>query len=337
MLQLAKQDDSLIMSSSIHSPVKDFEDPYVKPEMVAKNFARSYPTPPRDGYQAFVLAMGRIFGCCGIFCICENPYKTVGQGEVGLVQTFGALSRTVEPGTSYVNTWSEKLTKVNIKVNTRELPPQSCFTRDNLSVQITSVVYYNIIDPQKAIFSISDIHTAIVERTQNTMRDVIGGRVLQDVVEKREEIAESIEHVISKTAFAWGVNIESILIKDLTLPHSVQDSFAKAAEAKRIGEAKIINAKAEVESAKQMRKASDILSSPAALQIRYLDALQNMSRNPGTRVIFMPSADAIEKIVHSHQRQEPSSQRLDAPEEVSANNTGRQIVDTVLMQEAFRE
>lgn len=319
------------MSESSHSIVKE---PEVQPEMVVKNFAKLFPTPPADSYQNFITTMGRIFGCCGVFCcVCENPYKTVDQGEVGLVQTFGSLSRTIEPGTSYVNTWSERLTRVNIKVNTTELPPQSCFTRDNLLVTVTSVVYYNIIDPQKAIFSISNIHTAINERTQNTMRDVIGGRVLQDVVEKREEIADSIGEIISKTAFSWGVHIESILIKDLTLPRSVQDAFAKAAEAKRIGEAKIINAKAEVESAKQMRKASDILSSPAALQIRYLEALQNMSRNPGTKVIFMPSADAIEKIVHlqgghqQHFQQDP----------VSPNNTGRQIVDTLSMQEALKD
>lgn len=309
---------------------------YSKPEMVIKDFARTYPTPPQDSYQLFISTMGKIFGCCGVFCcFCQNPYRTVDQGEVGLVQTFGALSRTIEPGTSYVNTWSETLTRVNIKINTRELPPQSCFTRDNLSVSLTSVVYYNIVDPQKAIFSISDIHSAIVERTQNTMRDVIGYRVLQDVLEKRDEIAEAIEKIISKTAAAWGVNIESILIKDLTLPASVQDSFAKAAEARRIGEAKIINAKAEVESAKQMRKASDILSSPAALQIRYLDALQNMSKNPGTRVIFMPSADTIEKIVHSH-----AGLTL-APPPIAEEPTGgfseRDMVHNLLMQEAFRD
>ncbi|SGZ50047.1 CIC11C00000004587 [Sungouiella intermedia] len=310
-------------------------DAYFKPEMVAKDFAKTYATPPPNGYQNFIAGLGKVFGLCGMFCFCcDNPYQTVNQGEVGLVQTFGALSRTVEPGLSYVNTWSEKLFRVNIKINTKELPPQSCFTRDNLSVSITSVVYYNIIDPQKAIFSISDIHSAIMERTQNTMRDVVGSRVLQDVVEKRDEIAESIAEIISKTAYTWGVHIESILIKDLTLPQSVRDSFAKAAEAKRIGEAKIINAKAEVESAKQMRKASDILSSPAALQIRYLDALQNMSRNPGTRVIFMPSADLIEKIVHL----QGAHQGMNSiPEEVTPDNTGRQIANTILMQEAMRE
>lgn len=304
------------------------KEAYLKPEMVAKNFAKTYPTPAPNGYHRIIENFGSCFGACGMFCCCcENPYKTIDEGEVGLVQTFGALSRTLEPGLAYINTWSEKLYRVNIKVITKELPPQSCFTRDNLSLSVTSVVYYNIVDPEKAIFSISDIHSAITERTQNTMRDVVGTRVLQDVVEKRDEIADSIAEIILKTAFAWGVHIESILIKDLTLPESVREALSKAAEAKRIGEAKIINAKAEVESAKQMRKASDILSSPAALQIRYLEALQNMSKNAGTRVIFMPSADAIERIVHLSGRQESVE---------DSHATGR-MVDNLLIQEAIRE
>lgn len=291
------------MSQSIHSSFDAdqykntvTQQPLIKPEMVLKNFAREYPLPEAGSYQNFLMSMGKLFGSCGIFCcLCLNPYKLVDQGEVGLVQRFGALARTVEPGMTYVNTWAEKLTRVSVKVNIREIPAQSCFTRDNVSVIITSVVYYNIIDPQKAIYSISDIHNAIVERTQTTMRDVIGGRVLQDVVEKRDEIAESIEHIIAKTAFEWGVNIESILIKDMTLPDKVMSSLSMAAEAKRIGEGKIINAKAEVESAKLMRKAADILASKPAMQIRYLDALQNMSKNAGSRVIFMPSLQEVEK------------------------------------------
>lgn len=323
---------------------KDFsasKDPYLaaKPEMVFKNFAKTYPTPPHNTYQKYITCCGEFFGVMGMcyLCPCKNPYNTVNQGEVGLIQTFGALSRTVEPGISYVNIFSEDLTKVNVKVNTRELPPQSCFTRDNLSISITSVVYYNIVDPQKAIFSISDIDRAIIERTQNTMRDVVGGRVLQDVVEKRDEIASSIEAIISKTAAEWGVHVEAILIKDMHLPPSVQDSFAKAAEAKRIGEAKIINAKAEVESAKQMRKASDILSSPAALQIRYLEALQAMSRAPGTKVIFMPSADGIEKIVHSKGPNQGSGYHPPIEEEPATDEAARRINEHFSMQEAFND
>jgi len=322
--------------------------PTIRPEMVVKDFARTYDIPAPNTYQNFVSSAGKLFGSCGIFCfLCSNPYKEVEQGEVGLVQTFGALSRTVEPGLSYVNTWSEKLTRVSIKINIREIPAQKCFTRDNISVIITSVVYYNIIDPQRAIYSIANIHDAIIERTQTTLRDVIGGRTLQEVVEKREEIAESIEHVIAKTAFDWGVNIESILIKDLTLPDKVQSSLSMAAEAKRIGEGKIINAKAEVESAKLMRKAADILASKPAMQIRYLDALQNMAKAPGTRVIFMPSSQEVERLATSNVGDIPKGPSgkdkpfdLDEDNDWAGHDVGisneKHIRDTVALQEALK-
>lgn len=326
-------DSDIYQGKSQPAPIK-------RPEYISTHFATTYPVPEPNTYQRILENCGSFFGIWGTFCFCcSNPYKEVQEGEVGLIQTFGKLSKCCEPGLNYVNTWSEKLIRVNIKTIINEIPAQSCFTRDNVSVTITSVVYYNIIDPQKAIFSISNIHDAIVERTQTTLRDVIGNRVLQDVVEKREEIADSIEQIISKTAFDWGVNVESILIKDLQLPSSVQSSLSKAAEARRVGEAKIINAKAEVESAKQMRKASDILSSPAALQIRYLDALQNMSKNPGTRVIFMPSSDTIEKIVHNPSGGHHQTQSLN---KIPENNTGnglntKDITNNLALQEALRE
>ncbi|KAG7663969.1 uncharacterized protein J8A68_002530 [[Candida] subhashii] len=326
------------------------QEPPVTPEMVAKKFAKVYDNPPMGTYQNFIAGAGAIFGRCGMFCfLCENPYREVDQGEVGLVQTFGRLNRVVEPGLNYVNTWSESITKVSIKINIREIPAQKCFTKDNVSVIITSVVYYNIIDPPKAIYSISNIHEAIMERTQTTLRDVIGGRILQDVVEKREEIAESIEHIIAKTAFDWGVQIESILIKDLTLPDKVQSSLSMAAEAKRIGEGKIINAKAEVESAKLMRKAADILASKPAMQIRYLDALQNMAKSPGTRVIFMPSAQEVERMATANISGGVSSgkeraQDLDEDTDWAAHGTpqqdlshSRQMTDIVAMQEAMHQ
>lgn len=328
------------------------QEPPVTPEMVAKKFAHVYEMPSTGKYQRFITGVGTIFGKCGMFCfLCENPYREVDQGQVGLVQTFGRLSRVVEPGLNYVNTWSETLTRVSIKINIREIPAQKCFTKDNVSVIITSVVYYNIIDPPKAIYSIADIHEAIIERTQTTLRDVIGGRSLQDVVEKREEIAESIEHIIAKTAFDWGVNIESILIKDLTLPDKVQSSLSMAAEAKRIGEGKIINAKAEVESAKLMRKAADILASKPAMQIRYLDALQNMAKSPGTRVIFMPSAQEVEKMATANigsgvSQGKERAQDLDEDTDWAAHGPGgdssgglgdsRQVTGIVAMQEALQ-
>jgi regulator of protease activity HflC (stomatin/prohibitin superfamily) len=163
-------------------------------------------------------------------------------------------------------------------------------TKDNVTVHLTSVIYYHITSPHKAAFGISDVRQALVERTQTTLRHVVGARVLQDVIERREEVAQSIGEIIEDVASGWGVKVESMLIKDIIFSNELQDSLSMAAQSKRIGESKVIAARAEVESAKLMRQAADILSSAPAMQIRYLEAMQAMAKTANSKVIFLPGA-----------------------------------------------
>ena len=179
---------------------------------------------------------------------------------MGLVTRFGRFSRAVDPGLVCINPLSETLIQVDVKIQIVEVPKQICMTRDNVSLQLTSVIYYRINSPHKAAFGISNIRQALVERTQTTLRHVIGARNLQDVIERREEIATDIRAIVEETASGWGVDVESMLIKDIIFSQELQDSLSMAAQSKRTGEAKIIAARAEVESAKLMRQAADILS-----------------------------------------------------------------------------
>jgi erythrocyte band 7 integral membrane protein len=135
---------------------------------------------------------------------------------------------------------SEKLQQVDIKITVVEVPPQVCMTKDNVNVHITSVIYYHIVNPYKATFGIGSVRTALIERTQTTLRHVLGARVLQDVIERREEIAQSIEEIIAEVATTWGVKVESILIKDINFSRELQDSLSMAAQSKRIGESKVL-------------------------------------------------------------------------------------------------
>ena len=164
-------------------------------------------------------------------------------------------------------------------------------TKDNVTLHLTSVIYYHITSPHKAAFGISNIRQALVERTQTTLRHVVGARVLQDVIERREEIAQSIGEIIEDVASGWGVQVESMLIKDIIFSNELQDSLSMAAQSKRIGESKVIAARAEVESAKLMRQAADILSSAPAMQIRYLEAMQQMAKTANSKVIFLPATN----------------------------------------------
>lgn len=164
-------------------------------------------------------------------------------------------------------------------------------TKDNVTVHLTSVIYYHITSPHKAAFGITNIRQALVERTQTTLRHVVGARVLQDVIERREEITQSIEEIMDDVSSGWGVRVESMLIKDITFSTELQESLSMAAQSKRIGESKIIAARAEVESAKLMRQAADILSSAPAMQIRYLEAMQAMAKSANSKVIFLPGVN----------------------------------------------
>jgi hypothetical protein len=174
--------------------------------------------------------------------------------------------------------------KLPLLMKIAEVPKQICMTRDNVSLQLTSVIYYQIVSPHKAAFGISNIRQALIERTQPTLRHVVGARVLQDVIERREEIAQSIGEIIDEVASGWGVRVESMLIKDLVFSQELQDSLSMAAQSKRIGESKVIAARAEVESAKLMRQAADILSSAPAMQIRALEAYQAMAKTSNAKV-----------------------------------------------------
>jgi len=243
-------------------------------------------------YGPFIHGLGGGLGFCGAipccFC-CPNPFKRVDQGEVGLVTKFGRFERAVDPGLVKVNPLSERLTTVDVKIQIVEVPRQVCMTKDNVTLNLTSVIYYHITSPHKAAFSITNVRTALVERTQTTLRHVVGARVLQDVIERREEIAQSISEIIESVATGWGAQVESMLIKDIIFSNDLQDSLSMAAQAKRIGESKVIAARAEVESAKLMRQAADILSSAPAMQIRYLEAMQSMAKSANSKVIFLPA------------------------------------------------
>jgi erythrocyte band 7 integral membrane protein len=242
-------------------------------------------------YGSMIDMLGRCIGTCGaVPCcvVCPNPYKPVAQGNVGLVTKFGRFARAVDPGLVKVNPLSENLIQVDVKIQIVEVPKQVCMTKDNVNLTLTSVIYYHITSPHKAAFGISNIRMALIERTQTTLRHVIGARVLQDVIERREEIAQSIREIIDETATGWGVQVESMLVKDIIFSQELQDSLSMAAQSKRTGEAKVISARAEVESAKLMRQAADILSSAPAMQIRYLEAMQSMAKTANSKVIFLP-------------------------------------------------
>jgi len=248
---------------------------------------------PLNLYSVSRMALGGIIGCLGAipccFC-CPNPYKKVQQGEVGLVKHFGRFTHIAQPGLVHLNPMTESITAVDIRIQVQVLPQQVIFTRDNVSVRVDSVLYWRIFDAPTATFSVDNVTYALIERAQTTMREVCSVRDLQEMLTHRDQMADEIKHIIESTAHSWGIEIESILIKDIIMGPELQENLSAAAVAKRQGASKVISAQAEVEAAKLMREASDILSTPAAMQFRYLETLQRMASHAQSRVIFVPTS-----------------------------------------------
>ncbi|KNZ78622.1 Putative band 7 family protein [Termitomyces sp. J132] len=223
-------------------------------------------------YGSMLQALGTCTGFVGAIPCCPfpNPFRNVQQGSVGLVSRFGQFYKSVDPGLVYVNVCTESLRVVDVKIQISPIGRQTVITRDNVNVEIDSVIYFQITNPYRAAFGISDLRQAL------------------SVVTEREAIAYEIAEIVGDVADKWGVAIEGILIKDIIFSAEVAASLSSAAQQKRIGESKVIAARAEVDAARLMRQAADILASPAAMQIRQLEALQTMAKSSGSKVIFVP-------------------------------------------------
>jgi len=241
-------------------------------------------------YGSLMQCLGSVVGLLGAFpcCPCPNPFKEVQQGSVGLVSRFGQFYKSVDPGLVQVNVCTESLRVVDVKIQISPIGRQTVITRDNVNVEIDSVIYFQICNPYRAAFGISDLRQALVERAQTTLRHVVGARAVQSVVTEREAIAFEIAEIVGDVADKWGVAIEGILIKDIIFSAEISASLSSAAQQKRIGESKVIAARAEVDAARLMRQAADILASPAAMQIRQLEALQQMAKSANSKVVFVP-------------------------------------------------
>lgn len=251
-------------------------------------------------YEKIVDACGNAWGFLRsyVFCYytcCIPAYFPVDEGKKGVIQKFGKLKEIAEPGLHYVNPFSETLTQIDTKTITLDLEKQVAMTKDNLSIVIDAVVYYKIIDIEKAVFKVKSVSNAITQLSHATLRNVIGTRVLQECLEHRDELATSIKDEVAPYVKEWGIDIGSIKIKDIKVPQEIATALSSEAISKTKAKALIITADANVESAKRMKEASDLLSTPSAMQIRYLQTLEHLGNSENAKLIFVPPGDSFDQ------------------------------------------
>jgi len=237
--------------------------------------------------------------CCGLFggffknwiccCFCKSPYHIVQEGNVGVVQKFGKFSKLYAPGLYYINPCTETMTFVDKREKVLDIRRQLCMTKDNITVIVDAVIYYQVLDSYKSLFSIENLRFSIAELCYTSLRDVFGMVTLQQALEDRDHLAKKLEEFMDEASLTWGVDISKCLIQEILFTEELQKSLATAATAKRLAESKIIGAQADVQAARLMRNASDILNTPAAMQVRYLEAITNVAKAGNPKVVFFPA------------------------------------------------
>jgi regulator of protease activity HflC (stomatin/prohibitin superfamily) len=220
--------------------------------------------------------------------------KVVNQYERGVKLTLGKFEGVMEPGLRLVVPIIQSWYRVDMRVKAVDVPEQESITKDNITVGINAVIYYKVADSKKAIIEVEDYFYAVTQLAQTTMRNIVGEVELDELLSKRDKISEQIRHIVDKATDPWGIKVDSVELKDITLASDMKRVIGKQAEAEREKRAVIIKAEGEVISANNMAKAAKILSgAEGALHLRTLQSINNISADQSNTVIFAVPLEAL--------------------------------------------
>jgi len=216
-----------------------------------------------------------------------SAIKIINEYERGIKFTLGRYSGIMGPGLNFVIPILQAYRKLDIRIKTVDIPKQEVMTKDNVPVRVNAVVYFEVKDPEKAVLNIQDYTYAVAQYAQTALRDIIGNKSLDEVLSKRDQIAEEIELVVDKATDPWGLNVTGIKMQDVELPENLKRTMAKQAEAERERRGTVIKALGEVEASANLAKAAKTLAtSPGALHLRTLNTLNDLSSDQSNTVIF---------------------------------------------------
>lgn len=220
--------------------------------------------------------------------------RQINQYELGLMFTMGKFSGIRTPGWKVVIPVFQHLRKVDMRVKAVDVPHQQAITKDNISVGVNAVIYYKVSEADKAILNVEDFFYAVSQLAQTTMRNAVGEVELDDLLSGREKISERIRSVVDAASDDWGIKVDNVELKDVTLPSDMERTIAKQAEAEREKRAVIIKAEGEVQAATNMAKAADILGgSSGALHLRTLQSLNDLSSDQSNTVVFATPIEVL--------------------------------------------
>jgi regulator of protease activity HflC (stomatin/prohibitin superfamily) len=225
-------------------------------------------------------------------------FKVLPEYERAVIFRWGRLARGIVggngPGVIIILPLIDRMIRVSMRTVTMDVPPQDVITRDNVTVKVNAVIYFRVVDPERAIVQVEDYLYATSMMAQTTLRSVLGQSQLDDLLSKREQINADLQRIIDQQTEPWGVKVSAVEVKNVDLPQEMQRAIARQAEAERERRAKIIHAQGEFEASQRLADAADVISrNPAALQLRYLQTLVEIAAEKNSTTIFPIPIDTL--------------------------------------------
>jgi regulator of protease activity HflC (stomatin/prohibitin superfamily) len=221
--------------------------------------------------------------------------RIVQQYERGVVFILGKSQGVKGPGLFWIPPFISRMVKVDLRIVTLQVPPQEVITRDNITIRVTAVVYFHVVNPEFSVINVVNFIDATMQIGQTTLRNVLGQSEMDELLAHRDTINQNLQTIIDDYTERWGIKVTAVEIKDIELPATMQRAMAKQAEAEREKRAKVIHAEGELQASTQLAQAANIIGSQSgALQLRYLQTLTEIAVEKNSTIIFPLPMDIIE-------------------------------------------
>ena len=232
-----------------------------------------------------------------IIILIISTIKQINEYERGILFRFGKFNKVMNPGWNIVIPIIDFYKKVDIRTKAVDVPEQETITKDNVSVKINAVIYYKIFDATKSVLAVENYYYAVEQLAQTTMRNIVGSVTLDELLAEREKISEEICKIIDAATDPWGVKVENVELKDVSLPEDMKRVIARAAEAEREKIAVITKAEGEVEASNNLAKAAEVMSKiPGAMHLRTLSTINDISSDQSNTIVFALPIEVLEAI-----------------------------------------
>ena len=226
-----------------------------------------------------------------------SMFRVLREYERGVIFMLGRFYKVKGPGLVIIIPVLQQMVRVDLRTVVMDVPTQDVISRDNVSVQVNAVIYFRVVDPERAIIQVENFLEATSQLSQTTLRSVLGQHELDDMLAEREQLNADVQNILDKQTVAWGIKVANVEIKHVDLNETMVRALAKQAEAERERRAKVIHAIGEAEAAEKLAEAAKVLSSQdQAIQLRYLQTLVEIAGDKSSTIVFPLPMDLLEKL-----------------------------------------